>query len=195
MFANKFNRFSEAYSFLKSLLESLIEEIFDYIENASFSDTFKKNLELLLGFKGMGKITAVTLLTKIGEIDNFSKAQKLVAFFGVDPSVNQSGNFKGDKNKMSKRGTTTSRRALYALVLSCVRKSKSGKAINQVLYDYYHTQLCNKKKKKVKLVAVMNKLLRYIFSVLKNQQPYEVRNPKIHKKMYLEACHPIIIAA
>ena len=195
LFTNKFNRFSESYSFFQSQLESLGKEIFDYIENSSFSDTFKNNLELLLSFKGMGKMTAVTLLTEIGEINNFSKAQKLVAFFGVDPSVNQSGNFKGDKNKMSKRGTTTGRRALYALALSCVRKSKSGKAINEVLYDYYHTQLGNKKKKKVRLVAVMNKLLRYIFSVLKNQQCYEVRNPKIHKKMYLESCNPVINAA
>lgn len=195
LFAEKFTRFSETYTFFQDQLESLIKEMFDYIENASFSDTFKNNLELLLSFKGMGKMTAITLLTEIGEIDNFSKAQKLVAFFGIDPSVNQSGNFKGDKNKMSKRGTTTGRRALYALALACVRKSKSGKAINQVLYDYYHTQLGDKKKKKVRLVAVMNKLLKYIFSVLKNQQSYEVRNPKIHKKMYLENQHNISIAA
>ena len=32
-------------------------------------------------------MTAITLLTEIGEFDNFSKAQKLVAFFGVDPSL------------------------------------------------------------------------------------------------------------
>lgn len=195
LFTNKVKRFSDAYTFFKSQLEALVNEIFDYIENASFSDTFNKNLELLLSFKGMGKITAITLLTEIGEITNFSMAKKLVAFFGVDPSVNESGNFKGDKNKMSKRGTTTGRRALYTLALSCVRKTKAGKAINQVLYDYYHTQLGNKKKKKVRLVAVMNKLLRYIFSVLKNQKPYEVRNPKIHKKMYLEAQHFTLIAA
>lgn len=195
LFTNKVKRFSDAYMFLQSQLSSLLEEIFDYIENASFSDTFNHNLELLLSFKGMGKVTAVTLLTEIGEIDNFSIAQKLVAFFGVDPSVNESGNFKGDKNKMSKRGTTTGRRALYALAMASVRKTKSGKPMNQVLYDYYHTQLGNKKKKKVRLVAVMNKLLRYIFSVLKHQQPYEVRNPQIHKRMYLEAQHIVSIAA
>lgn len=195
LFTNKVRRFSEAYMFFQSQLEALVKEIFDYIENASFSNTFNNNLELLLSFKGMGKMTAVTLLSEIGEIDNFSIAQKLVAFFGVDPSVNESGNFKGDKNKMSKRGTTIGRRALYALAMSCVRKTKSGKAINQVLYDYYHIQLGNKKKKKVRLVAVMNKLLRYIFSVLKNQKPYEVRNPKLHKRMYLEAQHPTSIAA
>ncbi len=195
LFTNKAKRFSDAYLFLKTQIEALETEIIEYIENASFSSTFKNNLELLLSFKGMGHMTAITLLTEIGEIKNFSIAQKLVAFFGVDPSVNESGNFKGDKNKMSKRGTTVGRRALYGLALSCIRKSKSGNAINPVLYDYYHTQLGSKKKKKVRLVAVMNKLLRYIFSVLKNQKPYEVRNPKLHKKMYLESQHLTIMAA
>lgn len=194
LFTNKVNRFSQTYSFLTSQIDELRNEIFNYIDNASFSDTFIQNLELLLSFKGMGKMTAITLLTEIGEIDNFSKAQKLVAFFGVDPSVNESGNFKGDKNKMSKRGTTVGRRALFTLALSCVRKTKSGQFMNKVLYDYYHSQLGHKKKK-VRLVAVMNKLLRYIFSVLKNQKPYEMRNPKIHKKMYLESQHLISVAA
>lgn len=43
----------------------------------------------------------------------------------------------------------------------------------------------NGKSKKVGLVAVMHKLINYIFSVLKNQKEYELRDPKIHEKMYL----------
>ncbi|EQB88761.1 hypothetical protein M918_23255, partial [Clostridium sp. BL8] len=42
------------------------------------------------------------------------------------------------------------------------------------------------KKKKVALVAVMHKLLNYIFAVLRNQKEYEQRLPKVHQKMYLE---------
>lgn len=41
------------------------------------------------------------------------------------------------------------------------------------------------KSKKVGLVAVMHKLINYIFSVLKNQKEYELRDPKINSKMYL----------
>lgn len=41
------------------------------------------------------------------------------------------------------------------------------------------------KKKKVGLVAVMHKLINYIFSVLKNQKEYELRDPKLHLQMYL----------
>lgn len=189
LFANKVKRFSDSYTFLKQQIQDIEAEIFDFIEHATFANSFKQNLELLLSFKGIGKMTAVTLLSEIGDISNFSNAQKLVAFFGVDPAVNESGNFKGDKNKMSKRGTKIGRRVLYTLALSSIRKSKSGKPINTVLYHFYNEQLSSKKKKKVRIVAVMNKLLRYIYSVLKNQTPYEMRDPKIHKKMYLESQH------
>lgn len=187
LFMNKVKRFSESYGFLKAQLNDLFNEIQEYIDGASFSKSFKENYDLLLSFKGIGPITAITLLTEIGEINDFPSAQKLVAFFGVDPSVNESGNFKGDKNKMSKRGTTLGRRALYTVALASIRKSKSGNPNNKILHHYYNVQLGSKKKKKVRLVAVMNKLLRYIFSVLKNQKPYEQRDPRIHKKMFLES--------
>ncbi len=85
---------------------------------------------------------------------------------------------------MSKRGTAIGRRALYALALASIRKTKNGVPMNQILYDTYHNKLKGKKKK-VRLVAIMNKLLRYIFSVLKNQKPYEVRDPRIHQQMFM----------
>jgi len=195
LFTNKVKRFSEAYSFLKNQQSDLFDEIQEYIDGASFAESFNQNYNLLLSFKGIGPMTAITLLTEIGEINDFSNAQKLVAFFGVDPSVNESGNFKGDKNKMSKRGTTLGRRVLYTIALASIRKSKSGNPNNKVLYHYYNDQLGSKKKKKVRLVAVMNKLLRYIFSVLKNQKPYEERDPRIHKKMFLESQHINQLAA
>ncbi len=187
LFTNKVKRFSETYSFLQVQLSNIFDEIQNYIENSSFAESFMQNYDLLMSFKGIGPMTAITLLSEIGDIRDFSNAQKLVAFFGVDPSVNESGNFKGDKNKMSKRGTSLGRRVLYTLAMASIRKSKSGKENNKVLHHYYNIQLSTKKKKKVRLVAVMNKLLRYIFSVLKNQKPYVVRDPRIHKKMFLES--------
>ena len=163
-FRSKVNRFVATYNFYNNQCLSLIDEIKDFINGAPFADAFTQNISLLCSFKGAGFISAVTLLAEMNDITNFSKASQLVAFFGVDPSVNESGNFKGDSNKMSKRGTAIGRRALYALALASIRKTKSGVPMNQVLYDAYHTTLKGKKKK-VRLVAIMNKLLRYIFSV------------------------------
>jgi transposase len=108
-------------------------------------------------------------MSEIGDINGFIKPKYLVAYFGIDPSVNQSGKFDSNRNKMSKRGTRIGRRALYAVALASVRNTRNGNPINPFLLKYYKENL-NGKSKKVGLVAIMHKLIKYIFSVLKNQK-------------------------
>lgn len=168
----------------------LLNDIKAEVSSEKLSSYFKKNVDLLLSIPGIGFLTAITLLTEIGDFEGFLKPKHLVAFFGIDPSVNESGKFKSDKNKISKRGTRFGRRALYAVALASIRTSNNGKAINPILLEYYKTNLTGKKKK-VALVAVMHKLINYIFAVLRNQKEYEQRLPKVHQKMYLEnSCKP-----
>ena len=140
---------------------------------------------LLMSIPGVGFISAVTILTEIGDFEGFLKPKQLVAYFGIDPSVNESGKFKSDKDKISKRGTRFGRRALYAVALASIRTNRNGEANNTILLDYYKNNL-NGKKKKVALVAIMHKLVNYIFATLRNQKEYEQRSPKLHHKMYLE---------
>ena len=52
---------------------------------------------------GIGRLTAITIIAEIGDIDGFVKPKHLVAFFGIDSSVNESGKFKGNQNKIFKR--------------------------------------------------------------------------------------------
>lgn len=170
---------------LETQLECLLKEIHSLIKSRRLPETFIRNIQLIYSIPGIGELTAITIMSEIGNINGFIKPKHLVAYFGIDPSVNQSGKFNSDKNKMSKRGTRIGRRVLYAVALASVRTTKNGKPINDVLLKYYKENLKGKKKK-VALGAVMNKLIRYIFSVLKNQKPYEIRNPKIHQKMYLQ---------
>jgi len=124
-------------------------------------------------------------MAEIGDIDGFIKPKHLVAFFGIDSSVNESGKFKGDDNKISKRGTRIGRRALYAVALASIRRNCNGIPINKVLLDYYQINLKGKKPK-IALVAIMHKIINYIFAVLRNQTSFEQRDPKIHKQMFLE---------
>ena len=64
-------------------------------------------------------------------------------------------------------------------------KKRNGELNNPVLFKYYKTNLQGKKKK-VALVAIMHKLLKYVFAILRDEKPYEIRDPKLHSKMYLE---------
>ena len=62
---------------------------------------------------GMGPVLAAVVLSEIGDISRFSAPEKLVAFAGIDPSVRQSGNFSGNQNRMSKRGSPYLRHAIW----------------------------------------------------------------------------------
>ena len=170
---------------LEAETNNLINEIRNLIKSTDFPQQVRTNIELLKSIPGIGELTAITLVAEIGDINGFIKPKHLVAFFGIDSSVNESGKFKGTQNKISKRGTRIGRRALYAIALASVRKTRNGVPINKILLDYYETNL-NGKKAKVALVAIMHKILNYIFAVLRNQEPFEIRDSKIHKQMFLE---------
>lgn len=166
-------------------IQLILSEIHNLLSNGEIPPSVVANIKLLQSIPGIGELTAITIMGEIGDIKNFTKPKHLVAFFGLDPSVNESGKFKGNNNHISKRGTRIGRRALYAVALASVRCKRNGNATNSVLLDYYKNNM-DGKSKKVGLVAIMHKLMKYIFSVLRNQKPYEIRNPKLHCKMYVE---------
>lgn len=170
---------------IEAEISNLLNEIKTLINSSNFPGQVKKNIDLINYIPGIGLLTAITLIAEIGDINGFIKPKHLVAFFGIDSSVNESGKFKGNQNKISKRGTRIGRRALYAVALASIRKNRIGVPINKVLLDYYQTNLSGKKPK-VALVAIMHKIINYIFAVLRNQTPFEQRDPKIHKQMFLE---------
>lgn len=170
---------------IQSEIDTLLQQINTFIKSETFPESIRNNIELIDSIPGIGQLTAITIIAEIGDIDGFLKPKHLVAFFGIDSSVNESGNFKGDDNKISKRGTRIGRRALYAVALASIRNNRNGTPINKVLLDYYQINLKGKKPK-VSLVAIMHKIINYIFAVLRNQTPFEQRDPKIHKKMFLE---------
>ena len=170
---------------IQSEIDTLLQQINTFIHSETFPESIRNNIELIDSIPGIGQLTAITIMAEIGNIDGFLKPKHLVAFFGIDSSVSESGKFKGDDNKISKRGTRIGRRALYAVALASIRNNRNGVPINKILLDYYQVNMKGKKPK-IALVAIMHKIINYIFAVLRNQTPFEQRDPKIHKQMFLE---------
>jgi len=158
----------------------LKEQLVGMVSDVDFPKTVRESIALLEAMPGIGFMTAATILAEIGDFSRFHSPKALVAFFGIDPSVNQSGKFNGDRNKISKRGTRLGRRVLFTAALGSIRTTSKGDPINPILRDYYQNK-CLNKKKKVALVAVMHKLLHYIFAVLRDQKPFEFRSPEDHQ--------------
>jgi len=165
-------------------LQQNIDKIFEAInqlvqQSSQTQPSISENINLLQSIPGIGFLTAATILAEIGDFKKFSKPNKLVAFFGIDPSVNQSGQFVGSKNKMSKRGSKILRRILFTIALANIRTKRDSKPCNPVLLEYYQKK-CQQKPKKVLFCAVMRKLICIIFAVMRDKKPFELRTPEEH---------------
>lgn len=180
----------EFIEIFNSKIEAILKSIKDFtIKHESY--LFIKQIHLLDSIKGVGFISAVTLMCEIGDFSAFKKAKQLYAYFGLDPAVKESGKFKGTKVSMSKRGSRLARRVLFTVALVSVRGSKSGTPNNPVLKDYYDKKKLSKPKM-VALGAVMHKISNIIFAVLRDNVPFVLRTPDEHRKSY--ASHLSLVA-
>ena len=148
------------------LLEEQIAEIEDFISEKFAS--FDCKLDTIVG---VGTTLAASFLAEIGDITRFESPDKLAAFAGIDPSVKQSGEFNGTRNKMSKRGSPYLRRAFWLAAVSGIRANPALKAV----YDKKRAQ---GKHHAVAVSAVMHKLCNIVFAILKTNQPYKIILPE-----------------
>ena len=148
------------------LLEEQIAEIEDFI--AEKLALFNCKLDTIVG---VGTTLAASFFAEIGDITRFDSPDKLAAFAGIDPSVKQSGEFNGTRNKMSKRGSPYLRRTFWLAAVSGIRTNPALKAI----YDKKRAQ---GKHHAVAVSAVMHKLCNIVFAILKTNEPYKIVLPE-----------------
>ena len=146
--------------------------------------TFVRQIKLIKSIPGAGFLTAVTIVCEIGDFSVFKSPKQLLAYFGLDPAVKQSGNFTGTNVKMSKRGSSIARRAVFTIALNSISRSRKGVAKNSVLRDYYMLK-CKSKLKMVALGAVMHKVCNIIFAVLRDETSFSFITKEQHIKNYL----------
>lgn len=147
-------------------------------------ELFVKQVKLLESMKGIGFLSALTLMCEIGDFSAFGKPKQLFAYFGLDPSVNQSGKFKGSRASISKRGSSIARRVLHTIAIQTVGTTKKGIAKNPVLRNFYHKKLEEGKARLVALVAVSHKICNIIYAMLRDHQPYVMKTPEQHRQDY-----------
>ncbi len=115
------------------LLLTMLDEIQSLTEKA---DELEKRISSLLkefdstitSVPGIGPILGACILSEIGDVTRFRSADKLTAYIGVDPSVNQSGEYISDHAHMSKRGSPYLRRAVWMASIVAVQRDPMFRA-------------------------------------------------------------------
>lgn len=122
----------------------------------------------LLTIPGINEVLAASILAELGDIKRFKRLSQLVAFAGLDPSTFESGEFKGTISHLSKRGSAHLRRALYLATVSSIKKDKE-------LGFYFKRKQAQGKHYTMAAMATARKLLARIYTILKEDRPYEIR--------------------
>jgi hypothetical protein len=155
-------------------LSMFIQMLLQYQEHLSILeeqiDTLAKDIEeykIIQSIPGIGEKIAATIISEIGEIDRFNHPKKLVAYAGIDPSVHQSGKFTATINRITKRGSSRLRHVLYMAVLCGIRSSR-----NKRLKEYYDRKREEGKPSKVAIIACVNKLLHWIYTLMKRKENF-----------------------
>lgn len=146
---------------IKRMIQVLNKEI-KAIEQAMASlikqdDTLKNKSLLLESIQGIGKASAITLLTSVPELGLLSN-KKISALVGLCPFDRQSGKHKG--KSFIAGGRAAPRKMLYMCALTTIR-------YNFVLKSFYDRLIERGKPFKVAIVAVMHKLIILANTILK----------------------------
>ncbi len=145
-------------------------------------DALAKNIEeyeIIRSIPGVGEKIAATIISEIGEIERYNHPKKLVAFAGIDPTVFESGTFKGTQNRITKRGSSRLRQTLYMAVKCAIRDCRKQKTTDEIiprnkrLRAFYDKKREEGKPYKVALIACANKLLHWIYALLKNNSTFQ----------------------
>ena len=147
-------------------LQSQLRQLEEQIEELA---TNLPEVDLLKSIPGIGDKLAATIVSEIGDAEQFESAKQLVAYAGIDPGVHSSGKFTASQNRITKRGSKRLRRALYLAVQCGLRGGTNNKIRN-----YYDKKKKEGKPYKVAVIACANKLLHHIYAILIKGQPYNI---------------------
>jgi transposase len=138
-------------------LDPLISEVETEINRLSLAEPWADLTPYLLQLPGIGLITAMTILSAIGEIERFPSAKKLVGYAGLGAKVHSSG-LTHRTGGITKQGRKELRRVLIEAAWTAVRYDQHWK--EQFEHLAYHIG------REKAIVAIARKLLVIIWHVL-----------------------------
>lgn len=126
---------------------------------------YKEDYNLLRTIPGIGQLTAVAIISELGDIKRFKNLNHLASYVGIMPMSYNSGESEQSRG-MTYRANNWVRTMLVEASWQAIRKDPA-------MMQYYlrHSGKTNGKKA---IIKVSRKLLNRVRYVLKNKQPYEL---------------------
>ena len=156
--------------YLSTLLKSSLDNLKNIVNRIEIIES--KIIELvdnldtkILSIPGISYVTAGIVLGEIGDISRFRNAEALVSYSGLDIEVYESGKYKATNKSISKKGSKYLRYALFQVARVIWNHDK-------VFNNYYLKKQSENKHYYVILGHIEKKIVRLIYSILKNNKEY-----------------------
>lgn len=160
--SNSIARLKEHVEFIDVQIKQIDNEIKKIVNR---DEALKKRIGYLLSIPGVGLLTAATVVAETNGFSTFENIKQATSFAGLDVRIQESGIWKG-KSKISKRGNSHIRKALFMPALS--KKTHDSKT-----KQFYDRLKAKKGVGMIAAVAVERKLLGLMFSLWKKEEMYD----------------------
>lgn len=120
--------------------------------------------ETVMGMYGAGPSTGPQLMAEIGDIRRFPKKNSIIAYAGIDPEKNDSGDVTRKSNKSSKRGSPYLRKTLFVIMDVLIRL----KPADDPIYQFIDKKRSEGKPYYVYMTAGGTKFLRHYYGKVRD---------------------------
>lgn len=165
--------------FIRNIHQDLIDTIQDKMEQVkiAISEQIKKQTDNnhyrnLQTIPSIGKDTASVLYAQLTE-KHFKTANQFVSYAGLSPAIIQSGTSVRGRGRLSRYGNRRLKSTLYMPALCAYRFNAFPKLINNLKKAG--------KPKMVIIVAIMRKLAKLAYYIVKNGQPYDAERHRLNQ--------------
>ena len=109
---------------------------------------------------GVGESLGPQLMAEIGDVRRFQRKQSLVAFAGIDPAPNESGDYHSRSNKTTKRGSPYLRKTLFNIMTIHLQRAP----LDEPVFQFLDKKRAEGKPYYVYMTAAGNKFLRRYYA-------------------------------
>lgn len=165
--------------FIRNIHQDLIDTIQDKMEQVkiAISEQIKKQTDYnhyrnLQTIPSIGKDTASVLYAQLTE-KHFKTANQFVSYAGLSPAIIQSGTSVRGRGRLSRYGNRRLKSTLYMPALCAYRFNAFPRLINNLKKAG--------KPKMVIIVAIMRKLAKLAYYIVKTGQPYDAERHRLNQ--------------
>lgn len=161
VFSTMIKLYTQHLSFLKRQIEEMDRKIAEIMSSLDTPITT---------ITGIGPTLGAYILSEIGDISRFPSSAKLAAYAGIDPTMRQSGEYNGVRNRMSKRGSPYLRHAIWLATSSAVHHDPA-------LREYFQKKRAEGKPYMASVGHACRKMVSIIYAVMRDKKAYTPHIP------------------